>query len=109
MRIAITGASGFLGSHLVSRLSGDGHALQAFVHDAARATSVLPLVDRYASGEITDEAALDPVMDGCEVAIHLVSNFRKAGGDRESYSLQREHFSCSDRAGRTSTRSTSTT
>ena len=86
MRIAITGASGFLGSHLVSRLSGDGHALQAFVHDAARATSVLPQVDRYASGEITDEAALDPVMDGCEVAIHLVSNFRKAGGDRESYS-----------------------
>jgi nucleoside-diphosphate-sugar epimerase len=85
MRIAITGASGFLGSHLVTRLSGDGHTLQALVHDADRAKSILPLVARYGAGEITDDDALDPVMDGCEVAIHLVSNFRKTTGDRESY------------------------
>lgn len=85
MRIAITGATGFLGSHLVDRLHRDGHTIHALAHDPAKANSIAPSVHICASGEITDTAALDQVMHGCEVALHLVSNFRKTKGDRESY------------------------
>lgn len=42
MRVAITGATGFVGSRLVKRLSQDGHSIVVFTRDAERARRVFP-------------------------------------------------------------------
>lgn len=59
MRVAVTGATGFLGTHLIQALS---------EHD------VVPLSRRQnadgVSADVTDPAALRGVFDGCDVVIH---------------------------------------
>lgn len=42
MKVAITGGTGFVGSHLVKRLNDEGHTPVVFTRDAARARSVFP-------------------------------------------------------------------
>ncbi|MCA9727133.1 MAG: NAD-dependent epimerase/dehydratase family protein [Candidatus Eisenbacteria bacterium] len=89
MRIAITGATGFLGSHLTRRLARDGHTLRLLAHDVTKADGLVrelgERVEACVQGEITDATALAESMDGCELALHLVSNFRTSKGSRESY------------------------
>ncbi|MSP15158.1 MAG: NAD-dependent epimerase/dehydratase family protein [Myxococcales bacterium] len=76
--ILVTGANGFIGSHVVARLLRDGkrvHALvrkPAFVPDALRD----PGVTLFA-GDVTDAAALERAAARCHAAIHLATG----GGD----------------------------
>lgn len=76
-RIAITGASGFLGSALARALADRGHPLRLLVRDEQRAASIRGLGDIIV-GDIADERALDRLMHGCDAAVHTVSNFRAA-------------------------------
>lgn len=84
-RIALTGASGFLGVHLASRLVRDGHEVYALVRSADRAKALPPGISRIETGDIADPAVLDRLMKGADAAVHLVSNFRTASGPPDSY------------------------
>ena len=59
MRVFITGATGFAGSHLVDRLLADGHDVSALVH-AATSHQELPAHPRLrpVTGDLLDPAAL---------------------------------------------------
>ncbi len=76
--VAVTGANGFLGTHLVERLLRAGqrvHALvrkPAFVPDALRRDGVTLF-----SGELSDPAALERAFSGCAAVVHLATG----GGD----------------------------
>lgn len=83
-RVAVTGATGFLGSHLVCALTGLGYRVHALARNADKAKR-LPSVDRLVIGEITDPSALARLADGCEGFVHLVSNFRTASDPPERY------------------------
>lgn len=71
MRIAITGATGFIGRRLVRRLLGDGHTVVTFTRDAGRARAALPVrceVERWdPQAAVTRPAALASV----EGVVHL--------------------------------------
>jgi nucleoside-diphosphate-sugar epimerase len=83
--VAVTGATGFLGSHLTERLLAMGFRVRILARDKAPASQFEGRVDAIVVGDITDLAALDNLMQGAEIVFHLVSNFRTASGPPESY------------------------
>jgi nucleoside-diphosphate-sugar epimerase len=99
MRAFITGASGFVGSHLAARLVRDGWQVTALVH--SRALDAAEGIERV-EGDIRDAAPLAAAMKGADVLFHLASalgatrlgeeEFRaiNAGGTRAALSAARE-------------------
>ena len=83
-RVAVTGATGFLGSHLTRALCDKGFDVQAFVRDAKKAES-LPDSVSVNVGDISDRSIATQVVKGCDWVFHTVSNFRTASGSPESY------------------------
>jgi len=75
--VLVTGAGGFIGSHLVDRLVREGAEARAFVHYNSRGDvgalgwdSDLSEVDlRF--GDLRDEGAIETAARGCEVILHL--------------------------------------
>lgn len=84
MRVAVSGGTGFLGSHLVTRLMADGHCVAALARDPEKASRLPAKTDRV----VADIAAPEPVrrlVSDADLVIHTVSNFRVASGPPESY------------------------
>ncbi len=84
-RIAITGATGFLGSHLTERLLNEGHSVRILARDARKAQPFAGRAEKIVVADITEKQALAEFVGGVDVVIHLVSNFRTASGPPESY------------------------
>jgi dihydroflavonol-4-reductase len=73
MRAFVTGATGFIGSHLVPRLLRDGHELRCLVR---RPGAGRPLEEQGAAtvqGDVTDPASLREAMAGCDWVLHLAN------------------------------------
>lgn len=84
-RIALTGATGFLGGHLTRRLLDEGHEMAILARDAGKARLFEGNVVRTVVADITDRAAVAELVAGADCVVHLVSNFRTASGPPESY------------------------
>ncbi len=84
-RIAVTGATGFLGRHLSKRFIADGYDVHLLVRDINKAKDYEGQVEKIVVGDIADKKVLRELMQGAEFAVHLVSNFRVASGPPESY------------------------
>ena len=78
MRALVTGATGFIGSRLAHRLLDDGHQVQLLGltrHDVEQ-TYLSELETKGASafeGSVTNPAALERAVDGCDVVFHLAA------------------------------------
>lgn len=83
--IAVTGATGFLGSHLTERLVRDGYQVNILARDAEKAKQFEGRSNRIILADVNDESAVAELVRGAEVVLHLVSNFRTASGPPESY------------------------
>ncbi|MBX7245991.1 MAG: SDR family NAD(P)-dependent oxidoreductase [Candidatus Sumerlaeaceae bacterium] len=79
--VVVTGAGGFIGSHLVERLLELGANVTAFVHYNAAGTrgliDRLPIQDqnriRFVAGDLAEQDALDEAFEGQVVAFHLAA------------------------------------
>jgi nucleoside-diphosphate-sugar epimerase len=73
MRALVTGATGFIGSHVVDRLVGRGDAARAL----ARTGSDISYLDErgvdVVRGDVTGPASLGPAMEGVEVVYHAAA------------------------------------
>src|SRR5262245_59338062 len=70
MRVLLTGATGFLGSHVVRQLVEAGHSVRAVVRRDP--VEPLPAVE-YLRGDVLDPASLKAAAGGCEAAIHAAA------------------------------------
>ena len=76
MRIAITGANGFVGRHVIAALLEDARPVEirALVRDPARAAAALPRAGLdVRRADVTDPASLEGAFDGADVVVHLVA------------------------------------
>ncbi|MGW4249834.1 NAD-dependent epimerase/dehydratase family protein, partial [Nocardia sp. NPDC004722] len=69
MKVAVTGAAGFLGTNLLRLLTDRGHEVTA-IDRVAGATQ--PGVT-WVNGDVLDPASMRSALDGAEVVYHLVA------------------------------------
>lgn len=74
MKILVTGATGFLGSHLCRRLLAEGHSVRALSRPNANRSKVVGLAIEFAEGDVTDPTAVLRATTGCELVIHAAAN-----------------------------------
>ncbi|MHB8643605.1 MAG: SDR family oxidoreductase [Gaiellaceae bacterium] len=67
MTILVTGASGFVGGHVVAALRADGRELRALVRRPAEIDAEIAI------GDMTDAASIRSAITGCDTVIHLVA------------------------------------
>jgi nucleoside-diphosphate-sugar epimerase len=79
MRLLVTGATGFLGSHIAERLAKEGHQVRVL----ARKTSNRQFLDgfRYeeALGDVTDAGSLRGAVEGVDGVIHAAALVKARG------------------------------
>lgn len=78
-RVLVTGATGFLGSHLARRLAAGGHEVHALARPGSGLEHLKDLPVRRVEGDLSDAGSLDRAAEGCEVVFHAaaVLGFRK--------------------------------
>ncbi|MCG3152689.1 MAG: 3 beta-hydroxysteroid dehydrogenase/Delta 5--_4-isomerase [bacterium] len=77
-QILVTGASGFVGRHLVEALTADGHTVRALTHRATLPSSLasIPRVSAV-KGDLLDPDSLPQALVGIDTVIHLVGIIRE--------------------------------
>jgi nucleoside-diphosphate-sugar epimerase len=73
MNIALTGATGFIGSHIMTELLSHGHDVTALVRDDAAAAAVDARGARPAVVDLDDRSAVVRVFNGTDGAVHTAS------------------------------------
>lgn len=80
MRVLVTGAAGFIGSHVVDALLADGHAVHALDRTFAAAPPWPEAVRRF-EGDVTVPADVAPAVAGCDAVVHLAARVGDWGPD----------------------------
>ncbi|HEX6715506.1 MAG TPA: NAD-dependent epimerase/dehydratase family protein [Pyrinomonadaceae bacterium] len=81
MRIGITGAAGFIGTHLTQRLEAEGHELLLISRRTRKDNS------RIVGNDLSDVKVLTELLSGCKVVAHCAGINREIG----SQTYQRVH------------------
>ena len=73
MKVALTGATGFVGSHVLTELQGHGHDVMALVRDDAQAEAVTRRGASPTVVDLYDRPAVAGLLGSTEGAIHTAS------------------------------------
>jgi dihydroflavonol-4-reductase len=68
VRVLVTGATGFLGTHVVGQLLSAGHQVRALVRTPPQRAQA-----EIIRGDVTDPRSLEPAVAGCEAVIHCAA------------------------------------
>ena len=81
MKVAITGGTGFVGSHLLDRLHEDGHEVVLVARGAREPAFDARELEgtRFVAASVTDAAALREAFAGCDAVAHLAGINRERG------------------------------
>lgn len=71
MRVLVTGASGFLGSHVSDQLAAAGQELRLLLRPTSSTEFIQGFTYERANGDIRDAAALDAAVQGIDCVVHL--------------------------------------
>ncbi len=85
MKVAITGATGFLGRSLAEDLAKKGHELYLHARSESKSRDIKELAGKLVVCDITDKDGIKELVSGADIVVHTVSNFRSASGPPESY------------------------
>ena len=73
MQILITGGAGFIGSHSVAAALAAGHTVRVFDNLSSGDRANLPANVDLTVGDVTDPAAVDAAVAGCDAVLHLAA------------------------------------
>lgn len=76
MRAFVTGATGFIGGHLVRKLRARGDDVVALVRSPLRAATLGAMGVELAEGSLTEASAVRRAADGCDAAFHVAGVYR---------------------------------
>jgi len=71
LRIAMTGVTGFVGSHAVRQLAARGHEIRALVRDRSRLSKKFPESATVVEGALDDRPALEKLVNKADVVVHV--------------------------------------
>jgi len=70
MRIAVTGASGFIGSELVGQLAAAGNQLSCWHRPSSDISRLSDLNIDWVSGQLGEKNSADELVQGCDAVVH---------------------------------------
>jgi nucleoside-diphosphate-sugar epimerase len=77
MKVLVTGATGFTGSHTAVALTAAGHDVRLFVRDVGKVGRVFAphglAPQDVVAGDMTDEAAVERALEGCDGVVHAAA------------------------------------
>jgi dihydroflavonol-4-reductase len=76
MKCFVTGATGFLGSHVARCLIARGAELRLLVRSTSRLDNVFDLHAEHVTGDLRDPESLRKGMAGCEFVFHVAADYR---------------------------------
>jgi len=91
MKIFITGATGFIGSHLARRLSQEGHKMTCLVRKTSNTSLLESLGAELVVGEITEKDSFSKAIRGCDWIIHLANLYTLWEADKHQYTWVNVH------------------
>lgn len=78
-RVLVTGATGFVGRHLLARLASQGHRVRALSRSVEESDLPVGRPVEWRRGDVTRGETLFGVASDCEVVVHLVGIARPRG------------------------------
>lgn len=72
----VTGATGFLGSHVARVLSEQGANLRLLVRPTSNLKNLESLKAETATGDLRDQASIEKAMVGCDTVFHVAADYR---------------------------------
>ncbi|HEX3103754.1 MAG TPA: hopanoid-associated sugar epimerase [Terriglobales bacterium] len=76
MLVFVTGATGFVGSHVARTLSAQGADLRLLVRANSNLKNVEDIKAELVTGDLRDPASLEKGIAGCEVVFHVAADYR---------------------------------
>ena len=76
MKAFVTGATGFLGSHVARALAEQGAQLRLLVRPTSNLKNLEGLKAETATGDLRDSASLEKAMSGCDTVFHVAADYR---------------------------------
>ncbi len=86
MRVAITGATGFLGRYLVQQLAADGHELRCWFRDESKRIGLPEDID-WQKGALADPQATAQLVQGVDAVVHAAVQWHRTAGARSGGNL----------------------
>jgi dihydroflavonol-4-reductase len=72
----VTGATGFLGSHVARVLEGQGAQLRLLVRPSSDLRNLEGLNADRVTGDLRDAASIEKALSGCDVVFHVAADYR---------------------------------
>jgi dihydroflavonol-4-reductase len=76
MKVFLTGATGFVGSHVARELATRGAKLRLLIRKTSRLDNLKDLDAETVVGDLRDPDSLAPAIAGCEAVMHVAADYR---------------------------------
>src|SRR5215469_11347227 len=76
MKAFVTGATGFVGSHVAQLLGAQGADVRVLVRATSRTENIADLKADRVIGDLRDPESLRKAMQGCEFVFHVAADYR---------------------------------
>jgi dihydroflavonol-4-reductase len=76
LKAFVTGATGFLGSHVARVLADQGADLRLLVRPTSNLKNLQGFKAETATGDLRDAASLEKAMSGCDTVFHVAADYR---------------------------------
>lgn len=76
MRVFITGATGFVGSHVARKYAAEGARLRLLTRSTSRTDTLSGLDAEMVTGDLRQPEGLRSALEGCDALVHVAADYR---------------------------------